>query len=951
MESINYIGEHLLPRQIGHLSILLAFIAALVSAFAYFMATQKREQLLVSRSWSQLGRGAFLVHGTAVFTAIGIIFYVMLNKYYEFQYVQAHVSDELEPRYVFSAFWEGQEGSFLLWMFWHVVLGLALLATAKKWEKPVMAVIGSVQAVIGSMILGVYVGVGEFAMKLGSNPLLLLREVFDAPIFKQADYVELLPQMAQGLNPSLQNYWMTIHPPTLFLGFASTVVPFAFAIAGLWTKDHKGWLRPALRWSLFSGAILGTGILMGGAWAYEALNFGGYWAWDPVENTSLVPWIMLVAGIHTNLIAKATGQGIRATYIYYLLTFILIVYSTFLTRSGILGDTSVHAFTEMGLESQLLFFLTFFVGMGLFALIWNWKSIPVPEKEESSSSKEFWMFIGSLTLMMSAVLITGATSLPVFNEIALLFDPAWDALALEDPEAHHNRFQIWVAIFIGILSGFSQFLRWRQGDMPFKWKPFLVHMGIALAAALIMTVLTLNWIQAPGIPYKLMVFAGWFTVASNLDYMISFVTKDLKAAGSAVAHFGFGIMLIGIMASGPNQRVISQNYFLMEGLTNDEELARTTLVLFKDTEMIMEDYRLKYVGDTLVNFTRTFFVEYEKLNKEGEVTESFQLEPTVLYKRQFDDVAITNPSTKRYWNKDIFTVIMSIPREEASVEAKRAKEDSLNYQILSMQPGMQIPYQDTIQLEDMDTSVVENYTMELLSFSRHAEHPEYIPEPNDLGISINFRINRKRKSLSEEATAAIILRDGLLYQYPAQLNELNVRVKIDESIFDELLVDEKELNYREVKAKPGETFEVDGQKIFFERFDPAPKVDHYQPMADDIAVGATLKPEGSQDVLEPVFIIRDKQAVRARDENRELGIYANFVNLDPKTNEATFYIARTAPRKDLTVPIAVARSKRSDWIALQAIEFPGINLFWIGSIMMLLGLALSMFFRLRSKLA
>ncbi|MEL6277135.1 MAG: cytochrome c biogenesis protein CcsA, partial [Bacteroidota bacterium] len=316
MDSINYIGEHLLPRHLGHFAILLSFTAALLSTISYSIATHCRHQPIVSRSWGKLGRVSFVTHGLAVFTAIGTIFFVMLSKYYEFQYVQAHVSDELEPRYVFSAFWEGQEGSFLLWMFWHVVLGGVLLLTAKKWERPVMAVVSSVQLVIGSMLLGVYIGSGDTALKLGSNPLLLLREVFDAPIFAQADYVELLAERAQGLNPSLQNYWMTIHPPTLFLGFASTIVPFAFAIAGLWTKEHKEWLRPALRWSLFSAAILGTGILMGGAWAYEALNFGGYWAWDPVENTSLVPWIILVAGIHTNLIARATGQAIKATYVY-----------------------------------------------------------------------------------------------------------------------------------------------------------------------------------------------------------------------------------------------------------------------------------------------------------------------------------------------------------------------------------------------------------------------------------------------------------------------------------------------------------------------------------------------------------------------------------------------------------------------------------------------------------
>ncbi|PHI21820.1 cytochrome c assembly protein [Lewinellaceae bacterium SD302] len=956
MDSINYIGEHLLPRQLGHFAILLSFVAALVSAVAYFMATQKRNQPLVAKGWNTLARGAFLTHGAAVFTAIGTIFYVMLNKYYEFQYVQAHVSEELQPRYVFSAFWEGQEGSFLLWMFWHVVLGTVILFTAKKWESPVLSVISSVQAVIGSMLLGVYIGFGDLAIKFGSNPLLLLREVFDAPIFKQADYVELLPQIAQGLNPSLQNYWMTIHPPTLFLGFASTVVPFAFAIAGLWTKDHKNWLRPALHWTLFSTAVLGTGILMGGAWAYEALNFGGYWAWDPVENTSLVPWIILVAGLHTNLIAKSTGQGIRATYIYYLLGFLLIVYSTFLTRSGILGDTSVHAFTEMGLESQLLFFLFFFIGMAVVALIWRWRGIPVPQKEEATSSKEFWMFIGSLTLLMSAVLITGATSLPVVNTIAEAIDPAWLPLALDDPEAHHNRFQLYIGVFIGLLSGFSQFLRWREKSGSFKWKPFLIHLSVAIVGALALTALTLTWIDARTIGYKILVFSGWFTVVSNLDYLISFARKDLKAAGSAVAHFGFGIMIIGIMASGPNQRVISKNTFLMEGLTADEELKRTTLLLFKDQPMAMENYRLQYTGDTLVDFTRTFFVDYEKLDADGQVTETFKLEPTVLYTREFDDIAITNPSTKRYWNKDIFTVIMSLPQEETSVQAKQEKEDSLKYRLHELYPGNNVSFYDTTQLSDLDTNFVDDYRLELLSFSRHAKHPDYIPEPNDLGISVDFRIQRsrnRRKPIVETGQAAIILRDGLLYQYPAQLNEINTRVKIDESIFDQLLVDENTLDYKEIKVKPGETFTVDGQEIFFASYDPKPEVDHYLPMKDDIAVGAqlVLKSEGEEDrMIEPIFVIRDKQAVRARDEDRELGIYANFVNLDPQTNIGTFFIAKAAPRPELNVPLAVAtKSARADWISLQAIEFPGINLFWAGSILMLFGLALSMIFRLMQK--
>ena len=151
------------------------------------------------------------------------------------------------------------------------------------------------------------------------------------------------------LNPLLQNYWMVIHPPVLFLGFASTIVPFAFAIGGLWTKRFTEWTKAALPWALFSAGMLGLGIMMGAAWAYESLNFGGYWAWDPVENASLVPWLVLVAGVHTLLIYRHTGNALRTTYLFFILSFLLVLYSTYLTRSGDLQDTSVHAFTGDGI--------------------------------------------------------------------------------------------------------------------------------------------------------------------------------------------------------------------------------------------------------------------------------------------------------------------------------------------------------------------------------------------------------------------------------------------------------------------------------------------------------------------------------------------------------------------------------------------------------------------------
>ncbi len=954
MEEIQYIGEHLWPRSIGHFALLTAFVTGLLCTFAYFKSTQLREQVLRARAWRQVARASFAVHGLGVFTVMGTIFYVMINRLYEYQYAQAHVSDDLPFRYIFSAFWEGQEGSFLLWMFWHVFLGAGLIFTARKWESPVMTTLASVQVVIVSMLLGIYVGFGESLVKIGSNPLLLLRDVLDAPIFQRADYVDVIS--GSGLNPSLQNWWMTIHPPTLFLGFASTVVPFSFAVAGLWLKDHKGWLRPALRWSLFSATILGTGILMGGAWAYEALNFGGYWAWDPVENTSLVPWLLLLAGIHTIVVARATGHAIRASYLYLILTFVMIVYSTFLTRSGLLGDTSVHAFTEMGLEWQLAGFLGFYTLLGFGLFFWRYRSVPSPEKEESAVSKEFWLFLGSLTLLFSAILITGSTSLPVFNSIRIYFDPLVELTnkewVLADPEAHHNQFQLWIGVFVALLSGVTQWFRWRERRFKVQSRLFSLHVGGAVIAAGLMSLLTLTWLKAGAWQYQVLLFAGWFTLITNVDYLIAFIRRDVKLVGSTLSHFGFGIMLIGILASGLNKRIISQNQFLMEGLTADEEAARTSVLLYQGLPLMMENYELELRKDTIDDFTRTFFVDYKERDAEGNVLEEFTLEPTVLYTREFDKIAITNPSTKRYWNKDIFTVIMSLAEEEQDINVKKRKEDSLQYTSYLLDQGSELSFLDTVKIKEPDTFLVRKFDVAFDGLTRAPENHDYLPEPGDIAIGAKMRIRSSMDDKWYPGEVAIVLRNESLFSFPVQFNEINTRVKIDESIFDELMVDESKLDYKKYVVREGEKITLaDGREVVFRGYNRAPIHPFYAPVEEDLAVSAVLEttaPDGEPLRMEPIFVIRDKQPLRVRDEIRSLGLHATFASLNPANGEATIFLAEAAPRGPLRVPLGVAtRAYRTDFIALQAIEFPGINLFWFGSIAMMVGLGFSFVYRMK----
>ena len=193
----------------------------------------------------------------------------------------------------------------------------------------VMAVVALCAAFLLSMTVGLKLG----PLPIGASPFISLADKFpDAPMLQVAGFV---PADGQGLNDLLQNPWMVIHPPTLFVGFTLLMVPFAFAAAGLVTRRYTQWVRPALPWALAGAGILGIGIMMGGYWAYETLSFGGWWAWDPVENASLVPWLFSVAGLHAMIVQKKTSAGHKSALALTVIAFQFVIYSTFLTRSAL----------------------------------------------------------------------------------------------------------------------------------------------------------------------------------------------------------------------------------------------------------------------------------------------------------------------------------------------------------------------------------------------------------------------------------------------------------------------------------------------------------------------------------------------------------------------------------------------------------------------------------------
>lgn len=580
---------HYFIGNLGHFFVVTSFVTALLSAFSYYRATNSTLSD-AKHNWTINGRTIFYLHVLCVLGTTLSLFIIIYNHYFEYYYAYTYSDRRLPAHYLFSTFWNGQEGSFLLWIFWHAVLGILLIRINRFWEAPVLTVFATVQAFLTSMILGVVIP--GLDLKIGSSPFILLRDAINDPIFTLQP--EFIPADGQGLNPLLQNYWMVIHPPVLFLGFASTLVPFSFGIAGLWTRKYRDWIRPALPWAIFAGATLGLGILLGGYWAYETLNFGGYWNWDPVENAVYVPWLVLIASIHTMIAYKNSQTALKASIVLVMAVFVLILYSTFLTRSGVLGDASVHSFTDLGLSGQLLLYLFFFLLTGVVLAALRWKEIPSDEKETSVYSREFWIFIGASVLCLMGFQVLVPTSFPVINKIATWLGIESNLAAPADQVTFYSKFQIWFAVALALLSGVGQFFWWKKIDR----KQLINELYYPALGTLVLFILviTISKIYQPA--YLILLLTSLFTISANLKIMWNVLRNNPALSGGAVAHIGVGLMLIGILFSSGYSRVVSlNNTGMLISRQLSEEFNRENLLLFVNEPREMFGYEIEYKGE------------------------------------------------------------------------------------------------------------------------------------------------------------------------------------------------------------------------------------------------------------------------------------------------------------------------------------------------------------------
>lgn len=481
---------------------------------------------------------AVFAHIFMVFVSVGLLYYFIFSHQYQYYYVWKHSANELSFWYLVACFWEGQEGSFLLWIFFQACIFVAILKLKKTWESPTMIVMLFVQAFLLIMVMGFRLG----GHAIGTSPFAYFSdEVQIANLPLTAGYA---PQNGNGINALLQNFWMVIHPPVVFLSYSLALLPFAMVLANLFFKMPVSWKRYAYFFLMLALVFMLMGIFMGAYWAYETLNFGGYWSWDPVENAIYIPCLILIAALHLFYVYYKTGKYPILTFSFVLGAYVLILYASFLTRSGILGNSSVHAFTDNGLSFQLALGVMLAFGVSVFGLIKNRTRFAQSNTDLNYKRYDFWVMIGALVLFLASFQVLLPTSFPVINKIGVLCGQNWSFATSGNQVLYYSQYQMWFSVFICIVCGVSQYKFWKSSHKSFRVFQarvllscvfFMVHISIFLELR--------NWSQ-------------FIVIGSALYVMFSTVMAFyirrktwFYTAGGVLSHFGMGIMILGILFS------------------------------------------------------------------------------------------------------------------------------------------------------------------------------------------------------------------------------------------------------------------------------------------------------------------------------------------------------------------------------------------------------------------
>lgn len=496
--------------------------------------------------------GFFGLGCVSLFSVLGLLATLFLNDRFEWSYVRGHSDVATSAGLKFAAVWSGQEGSFLLWACCTALFVLFSLRVAGPYRSN-------------------YVGVSSLFLAAIAGIL-----VFESPFVLSTIHGRpLVPPDGAGLAPSLLNYWVIIHPPTIFLGFGSLIVPFGLAMAALIQKDPSDWVQRARSMSLISLSLLGLGLCMGGFWAYETLGWGGFWAWDPVENTSFVPWCLMTAFIHAMLVQTVKKRWVNTTLLLGGLPFLSFMYGTFLTRSGLLGDTSVHSFAEMDRSA-----LRILAGLGIICILsfvgllaYRWKGFKSAYEPSVESTPREGLRRESMYAFGNSLLVIFALATGFGMSVPLVMSLTGKKPRMVEESLYHQVLP-WFFLPILLFMALAPFVSWNgtKAKVAFGklYGPLCVTIFIVGCMSLVMSWTTwageirnegtvsmlFGAFSIPRIPWTMFLAACCiFVVVANAWRLAAMIRTSKLGASGFLAHMGVGVLMAGLILSrGLEQR-------------------------------------------------------------------------------------------------------------------------------------------------------------------------------------------------------------------------------------------------------------------------------------------------------------------------------------------------------------------------------------------------------------
>lgn len=581
-------------------ALILAAVGLFVLAIVFWLFDPKRPGL------GRWGARAFVAAGISLVGALGVLLSLFLTGQFQFAYVFSH-SDKAAPlAYKIAGVWGGQEGSFLLWAVSALLFGLIAAPKTGIYRRWFTISYAGFLATLAAIL------------------------AYESPF--KLNLIEgkpLVPPDGAGLTPALMNYWVTIHPPTIFLGFGAGSVLLCWALAALLVNNLDDWVKMIRPWAILATTLLGLGLCMGGFWAYETLGWGGFWAWDPVENTSFVPWCLGVAFIHGLFVQAARRKWHYANAMLAAFTCLSFWYGTFLTRSGFLGDTSVHSFAEMDRSALWILTTLKLSGIAIFLTVWTVRLVqarraaaPEPLLADPGIKRDH--AYGSAAWLLTGLAIAAGFGMSV---------PLAMSLTGRQPkvveEALYHQVVVWLFVPIMILIGIGPFLSWRGMGL----RQILSRTSHIFALALGFTGFSMIWarhpvygvglepnaaidfpfgLQVPLLPWMaFLVFLCMFAFIANAWRIGELWRRDKPSLGGLVSHTGIAILMCGLIVSRGFER--SEKLAIQEG-----QPARS------------QEYTITYKGPTSDYMDRFNRVRFEMVGED----EEYVATPGLYYIRQ-----------------------------------------------------------------------------------------------------------------------------------------------------------------------------------------------------------------------------------------------------------------------------------------------------------------------------